>query len=64
MLVIHCLLNIYKVSLDLASISFSIFKNKYINPDVSTPNWDWYKKSGWNSKDNSLVTLSTLLFRT
>lgn len=46
MLVIHCLLNIYKVSLDLASISFSIFKNKYINPDVSTPIWDWYKKSG------------------
>lgn len=38
------LLNVYKVSVDLASIFFNIFKTKYIHPDVSTSNWDWYKK--------------------
>lgn len=58
------LLNVYKVSVDLASIFFNIFKTKYIHPDVSTSNWDWYKKPGWNSKDNSLVTPLTLLFQT
>lgn len=57
-------MNVYKVSLDLASGSFNIFKNIYIHPAVSTSNWDWYKKPGGNSKGNSLVTLLTLLFQT